>query len=233
MTQAQVGGERLTKAFISQVEIGKTRPSPESLQYIAARLGVSIDQLMDDGSIPRSVFILRAAQAALAARDHDEVDRLLDRVRGQLQELRDAAVFHRLQGETALARRDLPRALAEGLEAVKLVAGIRDAEEALLANNLVGRVHAAAGRYPASLAYLDRAADHAAEPSVSPVLRARVHTNRGNTHMGLGDPARAVAAYEAARSAAEDSEDLRQLALAHMGLGEAARERREHRGGPK
>src|SRR5581483_8273340 len=91
--------------------------------------------------------------------------------------------------------------------------------------NLVGRIHHLAGRHPAALLYLDRAAALAAHPSVSPAVRALVHSNRGNTHMRLGDPGHALAAYQQARDAAEDAEDLWQLAVAEMGLGEAARQR--------
>jgi tetratricopeptide (TPR) repeat protein len=40
LTQSQVAGERFSKEYISQIERGKTRPTEESIVWLAARLGV-------------------------------------------------------------------------------------------------------------------------------------------------------------------------------------------------
>ena len=40
LTQTQVGGERFSKEYISQIERGKTRPTDEAIAWLAARLGV-------------------------------------------------------------------------------------------------------------------------------------------------------------------------------------------------
>ncbi len=40
LTQSQVGGERFSKEYISQIERGKTRPTPESIAWLARQLGV-------------------------------------------------------------------------------------------------------------------------------------------------------------------------------------------------
>jgi tetratricopeptide (TPR) repeat protein len=40
LTQSQVAGERFSKEYISQIERGKTRPTPESVAWLAAQLGV-------------------------------------------------------------------------------------------------------------------------------------------------------------------------------------------------
>jgi tetratricopeptide (TPR) repeat protein len=40
LTQTQVGGDRFSKEYISQIERGKTRPTPESIEWLAAKLGV-------------------------------------------------------------------------------------------------------------------------------------------------------------------------------------------------
>ena len=40
LTQSQVAGERFSKEYISQIERGKTRPTPESIEWLAAQLGV-------------------------------------------------------------------------------------------------------------------------------------------------------------------------------------------------
>ena len=40
LTQAQVAGERFSKEYISQIERGKTRPTAESIAWLAGQLGV-------------------------------------------------------------------------------------------------------------------------------------------------------------------------------------------------
>jgi len=40
LTQSQVAGDRFSKEYISQIERGKTRPTPESIEWLAAQLGV-------------------------------------------------------------------------------------------------------------------------------------------------------------------------------------------------
>jgi len=47
-SQAQLAGDELTKGFISQIESGLVRPSIRSLQYMASKLGRSLDYFIAD-----------------------------------------------------------------------------------------------------------------------------------------------------------------------------------------
>jgi tetratricopeptide (TPR) repeat protein len=40
LTQAQLAGDRFSKEYVSQIERGKTRPTAETIEWLAARLGV-------------------------------------------------------------------------------------------------------------------------------------------------------------------------------------------------
>src|SRR5262245_23409579 len=40
LTQSQLAGDRFSKEYISQIERGKTRPTPESIEWLAGKLGV-------------------------------------------------------------------------------------------------------------------------------------------------------------------------------------------------
>jgi len=226
MSQSELAAGRLSKGFISQIESGRSRPSPESLRFIALRLDVPLVALLPGLELAQQqAFLLRAAEAAIKAREADEAETLLDEVRPLLSAQSELSWFHRLRGELLIQRDQLVEALEEALKAFELVSGGDFGDEGVRACNLVGRVHHLAGRPPAALLYFDRAAALAKHASVSPGVRALVHTNRGSTHMNLGDTGHAIEAYEQARSAAEDAEDLEELALAHYGLGEAARQR--------
>src|SRR5207248_4375561 len=40
LTQSELAGERFSKEYVSQIERGKTRPTQETVEWLAARLGV-------------------------------------------------------------------------------------------------------------------------------------------------------------------------------------------------
>src|SRR5919204_3729560 len=40
ITQTELAGDRFSKEYVSQIERGKTRPTQETIEWIAARLGV-------------------------------------------------------------------------------------------------------------------------------------------------------------------------------------------------
>src|SRR4030088_214379 len=40
LTQSELAGERFSKEYVSQIERGKTRPTRETIEWVAARLGV-------------------------------------------------------------------------------------------------------------------------------------------------------------------------------------------------
>src|SRR4051794_41918693 len=39
LTQTELAGDRFSKEYVSQIERGKTRPTPETIEWLAARLG--------------------------------------------------------------------------------------------------------------------------------------------------------------------------------------------------
>src|ERR1044071_3306076 len=45
LTQSDLAGERFSKEYVSQIERGKTRPTPQTLTWIAERLGVDASYL--------------------------------------------------------------------------------------------------------------------------------------------------------------------------------------------
>ena len=40
LTQSDLAGDRFSKEYVSQIERGKTRPTRETIEWLAARLGV-------------------------------------------------------------------------------------------------------------------------------------------------------------------------------------------------
>jgi tetratricopeptide (TPR) repeat protein len=75
MTQTELAGDRFSKEYVSQIERGKTRPTPETIQWLAVRLGVDAGFLANGVSADergRVDAALARADALVEARRNDE-----------------------------------------------------------------------------------------------------------------------------------------------------------------
>src|SRR5215212_8671420 len=71
LTQTDVAGDRFSKEYISQIERGKTRPTQETVDWLASRLGVDATFLSSGVSADgraRAEALLARADALSAAR---------------------------------------------------------------------------------------------------------------------------------------------------------------------
>ncbi|MBJ7597624.1 helix-turn-helix domain-containing protein [Candidatus Nephthysia bennettiae] len=59
LTLAQVAGEDFSRAFLNQVEMGRSQPSTRVLRVIATRLGQPLDQLMGGAELDRELAVER------------------------------------------------------------------------------------------------------------------------------------------------------------------------------
>src|SRR5438105_7396058 len=74
LTQTDLAGDRFSKEYISQIERGKTRPTPETIGWLAARLGVDASFLASGVSSDqraRAEAILARAEAQAERRDFE------------------------------------------------------------------------------------------------------------------------------------------------------------------
>jgi tetratricopeptide (TPR) repeat protein len=80
LTQSELAGERCTKEYVSQIERGKTRPTPQTLEWLADRLGVD-RQFLETGVSERERMraegVLAQAEAAIEAAGFEEAVGLL------------------------------------------------------------------------------------------------------------------------------------------------------------
>jgi tetratricopeptide (TPR) repeat protein len=75
LTQTELAGDRFSKEYVSQIERGKTRPTPETIQWLAAQLGVDAGFLANGVSADergRVDAALARADALVEARRNDE-----------------------------------------------------------------------------------------------------------------------------------------------------------------
>ena len=79
LTQTQLAGERFSKEYVSQIERGKTRPTDETIAWIAAQLGVDSAFLASGVSTDtrgRLEALLARAEALTEAHRYDEAAEL-------------------------------------------------------------------------------------------------------------------------------------------------------------
>src|SRR6188474_2895384 len=84
LTQTELAGERFSKEYVSQIERGKTRPTRETIEWIAARLGVDAGFLANGVSTDERSRVdssLARIDALLEAHRNDEALDELERIR--------------------------------------------------------------------------------------------------------------------------------------------------------
>ena len=66
LSQRQLCGDRITRNMLSLIESGKANPAMDTLQYLSARLGVSVSALLEETAVaadPNDAYMVLARQA--------------------------------------------------------------------------------------------------------------------------------------------------------------------------
>src|SRR3954465_4569265 len=74
-TQTDLAGNRFSKEYISQIERGKTRPTQDTIDWLAARLKTDAGYLehgVETVQLARAEAMLSQAEALAASKRHDE-----------------------------------------------------------------------------------------------------------------------------------------------------------------
>ena len=72
LTQTDLAGERFSKEYVSQIERGKTRPTDETIAWLAERLGVDAGFLLhgvSSGERERVESVIARAEAKIESHD--------------------------------------------------------------------------------------------------------------------------------------------------------------------
>src|SRR5947207_14550786 len=84
LTQTDLAGERFSKEYVSQIERGKTRPTRETIEWLAAKLGVDagfLERGVSADERSRVEAMLARAEALAHAHRYDEAGEELDNSR--------------------------------------------------------------------------------------------------------------------------------------------------------
>jgi tetratricopeptide (TPR) repeat protein len=122
LTQTELAGGRCSKEYVSQIERGKTRPTRETLEWLAVRLGVDPDYLaagISAGERARLESALARAEALNHGHRYDDAIAELRRIRGAAAGAAPELELRALVGEAwaRVGHGDVDRALAVLAEA--------------------------------------------------------------------------------------------------------------------
>jgi transcriptional regulator with XRE-family HTH domain len=80
LSQRELCGDQITRNMLSQIENGAARPSMDTLQYLAGRLGKSVSFFLEDGATDPEQRRMEQARAAFGAEKFEQVlEQLADR----------------------------------------------------------------------------------------------------------------------------------------------------------
>ena len=87
LTQTDLAGERFSKEYVSQIERGKTRPTAETIEWLAARLGVDSTFLeigVSSSERERVESVIVRAEASIEQGEYAEALEALDKLEPEL-----------------------------------------------------------------------------------------------------------------------------------------------------
>ncbi|MEU6083169.1 helix-turn-helix transcriptional regulator [Streptomyces sp. NPDC047108] len=227
LTQRQLAEPEYTAAYISTLESGRVRPSETALRHLAARLGVSVDELSTGrpGHVATELRVrLTDARQLLAAGEAADAAELL-------RETLASAEEHGFEGERAdalIALGDCALDLGELTEARE---SFEEAERQLAGEPLTRRVAAVRGRAVAHLLagelryscyLLESAIDELNRSGLhDPDALVLLHSAAIAPYMDMGAYARAAQSAELALSLAPSVNDPALVARMHRGVARA------------
>ena len=83
LTQTELAGERFSKEYVSQIERGKTRPTGDTVEWLAGRLGVDpsfLETGVSSSERERVESVIARAEAAIESNQFDETVSELDKL---------------------------------------------------------------------------------------------------------------------------------------------------------
>lgn len=222
LSLAAVAQQDFSRAFLNQVELGRSRPSTRTLQIIAERLQRPIEYFLQDPSTSTKADDLRLLEASTRLRrgDAETAQRLMTALLERPQLAAETRVRAQLVLAEALIKlRQLSEAVGVLKSAIKVSETSRWRALAVELYDRMGlayynlrRPHEAGRWWDKAIAAFETAG------LTDPLLQARILGHRANLHYVAGEPREAIAGYEQAIAAAENVLDMPVLGGIYEGL---------------
>ena len=231
LSQQQLAGKEMTRAFISLVESGKSRPSAEMLRVIAARLGKSVGYFLEGEADPQQdqvALLLTESEADLT--NQPSADQL-----GHIQTRLAHAVLrsteNRWEDLEARSRRLLARCLQmqeqirdsweEWDRAIACLTNLKDTQELCKAYREVGDLAYRQEEFPRAVRAYEGALLYSAGLKSMQLFRMECLMYLGSTLFRIGKYPEAAARFHEALTEADSAGESELWAEAAMGYGSA------------
>lgn len=218
MTLAHLGGDELTRGFLSAVELGRSSISLKALSIVADRLGLPISYFLQDAEAANDLvaeLLLDEAENAVHTQQPADALRFINEA-GDLPRLRSRRLW--LQGTAfnslGRAREAIP--LLE--EALALAEGESDLRQTVLVECGLAMALFAATNYDASLVHLRHAHDRIYGQLDDQALLGKITVCLGHVQFMQGNAAGALEQYARARQLFDTVNDPDNLAAVYTGL---------------
>lgn len=163
MTLKELAGDRVTAGQLSFVELGKSNPSSELLNYISKRLGVSVDYLLEsEESQAKRIcrYNMRLSEAYIYDNKFEDANKLLVECREiaskySLTELLGNIEFN--NGRIAFKLNDYKMAMEYFLKSNKLYLECHEYESVIYSYIMLGETSFKSGTYCHALTYFKQA----------------------------------------------------------------------------
>lgn len=223
LSLAELGGEELTRGFLSAVENGRSGMSLEAISLVARRLGVTASHLIGEPAREDAPaeLLLNDAEAAIRTQRPAEALQLIAEA-AEIPEFRSRRLW--LQGwalrELGRAREAIPR-LQEALE---LAGAGRDLRHAILVRYTLAMALASATVYDEALIHLRQAQAQLLAGIDDQMLLGKITIAIGHILYMQGQFDAALAQYERARQIFAGVEDPATLAAIYGGMSRVCRQ---------
>jgi tetratricopeptide (TPR) repeat protein len=230
LSLAKLGGEDLTRGFLSAVENGRSGISIQALSLVAERLDLPISHFLGDGAeLPEGSGELLLDEAEMALRSYRPADALrLVNEAGEVRLLRSRTLWLRGWALTELAR---PREAISVLEqAVPLAEKTGDRRHVVQVLHSLAVALSAAGNNAEALTTFERAHAIAANELEDQALLGRITVCIGHLQYARGEYNAASAQYRRARELFAGIDDFDNVAAVYAGLSRVLRQQGDLKG---
>jgi tetratricopeptide (TPR) repeat protein len=218
LSLAKLGGDDLSRSFLSLVELGRSRISLRALGIVAERMELPISYfLTDDPGTGETVaeLTLDQAEGAIGRRKPSDALRTLDEVEIP-DKLRARALY--LRGWALIDQGSAREAIPVLHEAVPLADAGDDDRLMVEAHYKLAMALYLVGSYDESLSHLRRALDRAQQDPEDITLVGKITVALGHVMYMQGNAEKAVEHYQRAREIFGRLNDLETLASIYSGL---------------
>lgn len=205
MTQAQLAAGRYSKSYVSLIESGRAKPSPQALGFFAARLGKPVEYFRRDQTKQETALRsqLAAAQALIRRREFAAAEERLRSAAGLALALDDqlyVARLHDLAGHLFVAAGDLPSGMMAFREAVAVYRSAGAIDPVAAAHCSLANALYLSGDFRAASEEVQAAQDAYTGLEPNHLILARSHLLGGNIASAAGCHETARRCFEQALS---------------------------------